>query len=408
MDYFKIWLSIVLIFHHATEPYKAEGVDRFGLGLGATTPVTSALLRWFQIVNSAYFMAGFFFIAGFLLPRSLAKRGPRGYVVNRLVRLAIPVVAFTLGFMPLLEFLVVVLTTGDAGSYNYATREFHLYHLWFMVVLLAFSLLVVLVWTVQGRQGTTSYRRRRQRRHRPPRFRDLLILVLVITTTSFNLRVFYPTSWPYAFNVAHLPQYLVMFLLGIRFARHGWLTRVSRKTGYAWLAVGIGGIFTFPLLVTFVAGGNPNMLFFGPSFPCLAYTFWDSFTCVGLCVGIVVWIREHASHSRPVVETISENTYYVYLIHYFFVVLVQVALEGITLHPFAKFLIVGTAATVGAFLASQYLIRRPWLAIKHWWQIRGNVTTQESSSSELGDDSKGSGDSEGSESSVARAASSRD
>ena len=87
LDNLKVFLTVLVIFHHAGQAY--------GTGGGwAYTPSNSAeFMPWiwhFFSTNASFFMGLYFLISGYFVPKSYDRNGGKAFVRKKLVRLGIP------------------------------------------------------------------------------------------------------------------------------------------------------------------------------------------------------------------------------------------------------------------------------------------------------------------------------
>ena len=91
LDTLKIVLTLLVVFHHAAEPYYLDSAWPY------KPSNTDEMMPWiwhFLSVNAAFFMGLFFLIAGYFVPRSYDKQGFKVFIQKKLMRLGIPVVIF--------------------------------------------------------------------------------------------------------------------------------------------------------------------------------------------------------------------------------------------------------------------------------------------------------------------------
>ena len=81
----------------------------------------------------------------------------------------------------------------------------------------------------------------------------LLAIFIIIAGASLVVRIWYPIDyWAgvlgfFQVEVAHWPQYIVMFVVGIIAYRKNWLNNLQAKTGYACLGIAlllIAGVYS--------------------------------------------------------------------------------------------------------------------------------------------------------------------
>src|SRR5260370_24921410 len=75
------------------------------------------MLRFFLLVNQAYFMGLFFLIAGYFTPGAVGRNGPWAYMAERALRLGVPLLVYRLFIGP----VTVALALTAAGRPFLAT-----------------------------------------------------------------------------------------------------------------------------------------------------------------------------------------------------------------------------------------------------------------------------------------------
>ena len=123
LDNLKVFLTVLVIFHHAGQAY--------GTGGGwAYTPSNSAeFMPWiwhFFSTNASFFMGLYFLISGYFVPKSYDRNGGKVFVRKKLVRLGIPLVVM-------------------GGLLSLLAGKFETGHMWFVESLLVFCLVYALI-----------------------------------------------------------------------------------------------------------------------------------------------------------------------------------------------------------------------------------------------------------------------
>ena len=210
-DNLKVALLAGVIVAHATMAF--AGLD--GAWVLDEPPVREPLLSLLDLaalVGVLFGMPLFFLVAGMFTPDSLARKGLRRFVVDRSVRLLLPVLAFVLLMSPVVEYVdsdnvawargfgaFVVATWTDWPPVPGPT--------WFLGVLLLFSVLYAVFPTVH---------RRRRLRPRPLAAWHLVTAAVVVAVASFLLRLVVPFGeevWHVSLGQA--PAWAVGFTLGV-------------------------------------------------------------------------------------------------------------------------------------------------------------------------------------------------
>jgi glucans biosynthesis protein C len=176
LDAVRLTVVLGLVFFHSALVFDER--DDFYV----KNPQTTEAVTWLAGFGVVWAMPALFLIAGFGAWHSMRRRGSGGFVRERLLRLGVPLVFATLTIIPvpqwlrlkaadsaydesyprfLLSFFDVHLSVRDfpfllQGDY------FETGHLWFVVLLLTFSLLLALVvrWLPADRLGYVSRRGR--------------------------------------------------------------------------------------------------------------------------------------------------------------------------------------------------------------------------------------------------------
>ncbi|MGD8536652.1 MAG: acyltransferase family protein, partial [Candidatus Aminicenantes bacterium] len=197
-----------------------------------------------------------------------------------------------------------------------------------------------------------------------PTHQVILAYALGLAAVTWVVRFWYPIDrWKDLLfvvpsEIAHLPQYLSLFIVGIVAYRRDWFRRLSTRTGMIWLWIGLIAAvsrYAYSLvgrrfIPSITAGGGPN-------WRSLVYSTWEAFICVGLCVGLLVLFRDRLNKRGKLLSILSDGSYTVYIIHLFVVIGLQFGLVGSPLPPFVKFTLV-TLVGVPLCFALSYLIKK--------------------------------------------------
>src|ERR1700759_4163350 len=104
IDHLKILATILVVLHHSFITYGAPGSWYYQQKthlLGAQFPMTV-----FVATNQSFFMGFFFFLSALFIGPSYKKKGAGKFLTDRLKRLAIPLVFYSLVLSPVMIYLV--------------------------------------------------------------------------------------------------------------------------------------------------------------------------------------------------------------------------------------------------------------------------------------------------------------
>jgi len=338
MDHLRVFLTVLVVAHHAAQPYGPTGGE-----WPFFNPERAAILGPFFAVNAAFFMGLFFFISGYFLPAACDRKGVKRMLQERFRRLGIPLLFFALVVFPPVLYLLARPPISFPAFWVQVyvkQREIEWAHLWFLMHLLVYTAIYGL-W----RQGA---HRRLSSKIQPPGHGLLFIYVLSLSVVTFLVRIEYPIDrWInllgfVPIELAHLPQYASLFVVGIVAYRQNWLWQMPTRRGLVWLGIGLGGAclrygyslgraqFVLPELI---AGD-------GCDWRSLLWSGWEAMICVGLCLGLLVLFRQRCNVPSPWLRTLSANAYGVYLIHLLVILYIQWLVANLSLGPLAKFSLV--------------------------------------------------------------------
>ncbi|MEU9350334.1 acyltransferase family protein [Streptomyces griseoloalbus] len=267
LDVLRALVVVGLVFFHAALVFSPD--DDFYVKNAQTTDAVTVLAG----LGVVWAMPMLFLVAGIGARHSIRRRGPGGFTRERLLRLGVPLVFATVVLCPLPQWLR--LRAADPGydeSYGrFWTRfltvrpdladfpfvlegdHFETGHLWFVVLLLAFCLLLA---PVAARLATAAERVIPALRRRPA-----LLLVPALPLAAVNALLGMEEDYAGWNRWAYLP----FFVHGFALADDERVREVSRR---AAVPVGVLGLVLFAGTAPgFVAGDDP-------------FTAWSPFALV--------------------------------------------------------------------------------------------------------------------------------
>jgi hypothetical protein len=161
--------------------------------------------------------------------------------------------------------------------------------MWFAVALLFFCLLYGIVRTIESKAPPS------ETEGPLPAHRHIVALALLMGASTFLVRIVQPMGTNILnMQLCFFSQYVVLFIVGICAARRNWLLRIPYAFGMRWFAVTLSvgsmawGLYLFALLKTH----SEDKLGGGLTWQSAAMSFWESFFCLGICLGLIVLFRE--------------------------------------------------------------------------------------------------------------------
>ncbi len=336
LDNLKIFLAIIVILHHAAQPY--------GPGISWWIPqdpynfVDFPVLALFMAINVSFFMGLFFMISAYFLPPSLQKKGAAKFMRDRLVKLGVPFLIIAGGVYPLM------------AVFLFGHPAINISNLWFLELLLLFSAVYVLYWLIKKPSS--------MKKKEFPNTKKILAFTVVMACISFIVRIWAPENYWIPFSLMepfHITQYVMFFIAGIIAFREGWIDAIPETAGKLWSGVAIFSVITLPAIVIVT---QDTQFSGGLTFASLIGSFWEAFMGVSICIALLALFKKRFNSDSPVTKTFARDTFTVYLIHIPIVVFLQYSLIGIAVDSLIKFMIVGSIGVLLSFAFSHCILRR--------------------------------------------------
>lgn len=350
IDNLRVLLTVLVILHHLAIGYGAEGGWAYE-EYGPRTVPSMVLMTVFTAVNQSFFMGMFFLISSYLLPSSYDRKGAGHYVLDRVKRLGIPWALYELIIHPFLNYSL--LRPRDFPRYflRYWGRVRSLADspMWFLEMLLIFSFAYVL-WRL-----LTQHRAAAPSAPRPaPGNLAIALFALGLGVATFVVRLEWPIGrWyePLHWQIAHLPQYVALFALGILAYRHRWFDALSAAQGLFWQRIALLLIPVFPI-VAIAAGAlrrGVSLFLGGLHWQALFFALWDQVMCMAMTVALLVLFRDHLNHQGQLSRALSASAYGAYIFHGPVIIWLAMALRGVRMDMGLKFLCVAPLAVALTF-----------------------------------------------------------
>jgi len=337
----------------------------------ANGPLTTLSFGIIQSFIQAYSLGLLFLVAGYFVPASFRRKGAGKFLRDRAVRLGIPALIYMLIINPAILYYVMSLS-----AQNPPPGGFYLGYLlglqflggsgpmWFAIALLIFSAAYASARLLRGdpEKKDEEAAEGAEEEAKLPDHKDVIKLVLVIAGAAFAIRLVQPIGTDVLnMQLSFFASYVALFVVGIAARRRGWLERIPRSFGLAWLkAALVGGTAFWLALFLFGIGpeGDISMINGGLYWQSAAYALWEAFFCLGACLGIIVIFRERFNSGGRLARFMADNSFAVYFFHPVILILVTASLRGFAWHPLAKFAVAAAVAVPLCFLASELLLRR--------------------------------------------------
>jgi peptidoglycan/LPS O-acetylase OafA/YrhL len=363
VDNLRILMISLVVVQHLSVTYGASGSWMY-TDPAATDQLTTTFLSIYNLIPMAAGMGFFFLLAGYFTPRSYDRKGGAAFVRDRLIRLGIPWLVYSL----LLQPLVYYIAHGLPGSFwSFYPTYFHQVGsiadgpIWFVELLLIFSVLYA-TWRALARWRTSPARWTGDL----PGSWAILGFVLALGLLSFVVRIWWPQNdqpSPLNLPLGYLLQYVCFFVLGILAYRGNWLFKLTPRMGRNWALIALlATVPFFGLVLPYLAiTGRQAIIEMlgGWNWLSLVYELWESFVIVGVCMGALVLFREHLNRQGRLARNLAGSSYTVYLIHPVVLVGFAYAFSVVALYPLLKFGIAVLVTLPLCFLLSGLIRKIP-------------------------------------------------
>jgi len=304
-----------------------------------------------------FFMTLLFFVSGMFVWKSLKSKGSYHYMRDRLLRIGLPLLVFAT-ILPLFAYYPTFLQMGAPGGVKGFLAQWWALHgkpigpLWFLGVLLFYDIVVTLLYLVFPTWGDTLGKLASGALEKP--FNFFLIVLFFSAVGYLSMLLFFDAlQWtsigPFRIQISRILHYFVWFMAGAAIGAWGLdrgLVAANGNLAKRWYLWVLGALVAFALFY-FVLNASPPMV------KGLSFVISCTTSCFALTALFVHFTKSHVK----TFDSLSDNAYGIYLVHYAFITWLQYALLQAPLSGFVKVILVvlGTLLLSWSFVA---LLRR--------------------------------------------------
>ena len=331
------------IFLHAGLAYDAS-VQKFWLATDPSSSIVVHVLIWFVHL---FRMALFFLISGYFAKLLVVRKGTKGFLWNRTVRILFPFLLFypflLIAIVSVISFAIsyVENAQGIIGLIQEAIRTKqtgeqpppNAMHLWFLYYLMIFSLLAPLISRIKLRPLDWIVAHR------------WLLVLMPLALIPGAIGGGIPTAAPESF----IPQCWPFVFYGLFYAT-GWQlygreSIIESFRPYMWLMGGLVVALFVPYLWLMPVSVFPNLQQIGTWQLCTAAALGAYLSSMLVVLSLLLG-RTYLSQRNSTLRFVADSSYWVYLIHLPIVLLIQTFLIQFSFNVWIKLTmtIVGTMA----------------------------------------------------------------
>jgi len=312
--------------------------------------------------QDVYLMSLMFFLSALFTWPSLKRKGTGKFLIDRFQRLGVPIVVAVTIIMPIALYPVYRVTATDPGLLAYARHYLALPFwpsgpMWFLWQLLALTIVAAGVHRFAPKSVEVLSALASSARARPGRYFVGMATACAVAYVPMAI-AFTPMNWfssgLISFQLSRPLLYGVFYFAGLGIGAYGLERGLLAPDGRlmrhwtAWLG-GAAGAFMLWMGLTAV-----SMRYTAPVPLALQVVVDLSFVVASVsgCFGVMAACLRFATMRSRILDTLADNAFGMYLLHYGFVVWLQYAVLGTTLPAIAKAAIVFSGTLVLAWTAA--------------------------------------------------------
>jgi hypothetical protein len=381
LDNLKLLFAILVIFQHVRVTYGGSGWWYYIET--ASTDLFSYI--FFTLVTSigglfqSSLMGLFFLMGGYFTPRSYDRKGVSKFWKERLLRLGIPLLLYSVVFDPIIKYFLAILGIQpwkDYPKFQGTFIEYYLSHfqslqsllnfltssgpMWFLWVLLLLTTGYTL-WRQLVKVG--SLQQSIPEEFSIPKYFYLLLAAIILGGVTFLIRIISSIDeFPLGIPLAFMPQYIMMFSVGVIAVRYNWFEEMFKETKHIkiWsitIAATVVGFFAYYFLIL---GMEADLSVFlgGFNFHALIFALVDNIICMGMIFVLITIFHTKFNTQGVLLRDLSSSSYHIYLIHAPILVTVSLVFAFIPLFPVFKLIIVFPITILLCYLASHFILQK--------------------------------------------------
>jgi hypothetical protein len=198
-----------------------------------------------------------------------------------------------------------------------------------------------------------------------PGNRSILLFSLALGVISFLVRLVFPIGYtlPHlGFQLAHFPQYIALFSIGIIAYNNNWFSSFTYQQGKLWLWLAMFLIVIgFPCLYVLKLVTHSELEAFLGGFTIQSFvnSIWEQSLGVSMIVAVLAIGKHKWNSQNSFMKELARSAYAVYIIHPMVLVLISLLLKDVAMATLIKFLITGVLSVSISFALGFLITRIP-------------------------------------------------
>ncbi|KAF7375950.1 Acyltransferase 3 [Mycena sanguinolenta] len=353
IDNLRSLLVALVIFHHAALAF--GGIGSWPYVSPYHPSKSSPILSLFVAVNQSYFMGMLFFLSGHLSAQSASRKSWTAFCADKLKRIGLPAVVYTLVVHPLV--LILVWWSHHAPIQPALITYYRALNgvrgpVWYLAVLLFFDLIYITIRTCLPPFSfliPTSATRYRV---------TAALCILAVSVGSYLIRLSHPvgrSTPPLGIQLAYALQYVLAYTAGTCLSSIRQYFLISTHPGQALALAYMVAIISLATIAISLRFGMVRLF-------DVLYAFWNEL-CFYIIGTTLYSFFHHSAHTTKRWGNTARYSYAVYILHALVVVALQILVDTVggrgVVFGVIKTLVVGTLGVCISWAAAWILIRVP-------------------------------------------------
>ena len=355
-DHVRSVMTALVLLMHTAMTYSGSG-SWFHADVADIHGRFEFLLTIYIVIANAFLMSFFFLLAGYFTPDSFQRKGWIKFLVDRFIRLGIPLLLFCFVAGP---FTVGLVAHFQGRSFLqtvyglFSSRRLINGPMWFAEALLIFAL-GYCMWKTIPRKPSAS-----QPSTHVPASSLWLLSSLGVGLTALILRQFFPIDRRVAgVWLGNFAPYIFFFCIGVKAKQADWLNKFEWKHARVSVVLAVLAIPALPAaLIFFYKQGGTTTTVRGVSWMNVFYAFWEPLLAVGITAVFLLVFRSLVI-SSPIWMWLNRRAYAAYFIHPPVLVAHSLAFQHLHTSTLVKFISVSVLGCITTWLVADPLVRLP-------------------------------------------------
>ncbi len=376
LGYLQAFIILLVLAYHSVLAYMVSSPSPSAIFavkpyIWAALPIIDSQ-RWlgfnlFTEFNAQFFMALLFFISGLFVWSSLTQKGNRNFLRDRGLRLGLPFVIVVIFLIPLAYYPSYRITGADPSFFAFWQQWISLDYwpsgpFWFLSLLLLFNFIVVMLQKFISGWGNALGKRFSWSFRRPLLFFCILVAVSAIAyfPMLFSFGYHHWASFgPFQVQTSRVLLYAIYFLAGLAVGDYGINHSLLARDG---LLVKRWPVWFVAALIFYVF----DIIAFGKFYALPSSSTWQVLygfafilSCAASGLFFLSLFLRFVNKRRRVFDSLHNNAYGIYLIHYVSVIWLQYALLNTTFAAIEKGAIVFSGTLALSWIITAAIRRIP-------------------------------------------------